>query len=107
MLTYARTEIVSESARRTPPIEFLAGAWLVSYSSDNTRYPSPLSNGHGQFAQARTPYRVGPPVLRGGPRGGRYPGAPPLSAGVCDGSEATDGVIGVAAICAHVLCGIA
>ncbi len=35
MLTYARTETVSESARRTPPVEFLAGAWLVSYSSDN------------------------------------------------------------------------
>jgi hypothetical protein len=37
MLTYARTEIVSESAGCTPPIEFLAGAWLVSYSSNNTR----------------------------------------------------------------------
>jgi hypothetical protein len=37
MLTYARTAIVSESAWRTPPIEFLAGPWLVSYSSENTR----------------------------------------------------------------------
>jgi len=37
MHTYSSPEIVSEPNRRTPPIELLAGAWLASYSSDNTR----------------------------------------------------------------------